>query len=64
MVFSLKKDKPVDPVLKLDDKVIEEVCAHHLLGLLFSNNMSWTRHVFNIRKKALKKFNLLKGLKF
>jgi hypothetical protein len=64
MVFSLKKDKPVHPVLKLDDKVIEEVCAHHHLGLLFSNNMSWTRHVFNIREKALKKLNLLKGLKF
>ena len=26
--------------------------------------MSWTRHVFNIREKALKKLNLLKGLKF
>ena len=44
MVFSLKKYKPVHPVFKLDNKVIEEVCAHHHLGLLFSNDMSWTRH--------------------
>ena len=63
-VFSLKRDKPNHPVLKLGDNVIKEVSIHKHLGVLFSNNMSWRSHTFNIHQKASKKLNLLKGFKF
>ena len=52
MVFSLKRNKPNHPVLKLGDNVIKEVSTHKHLGVLFSNNMSWRSHIFNIHQKA------------
>ena len=40
MTFSLKKNKPDHPILKLSEQPIDEVSCHEHLGVLLSSNMS------------------------
>ena len=64
MTFSVKKNKPDHPILKLSEQPIDEVSCHEHLGVLLSSNMSWKAHIEKIHQNASKTLNLLKGFKF
>ena len=64
MTFSLKKNKPDHPILKLSEQPIDEVSCHEHLGVLLSSNMSWKAHIEKIHQNASKTLNLLRGFKF
>ena len=49
--------------LKMDDKTIEEVNSHRLLGLNIDNNLSWSNHIFTLAKKISKKVFQLNRIK-
>lgn len=43
---------------------LDYVSTHRHLGLLFSNDLSWSQYINNIVNSAYKKLGLLKKLKF
>ena len=59
IVFSAKRDKPLQPPLILNT-IIEDVTVHEHLGLTLSSNLSRQAHILKIHQKASKKLNLLK----
>ena len=63
VVFSAKRDKPLQPPLILNNSIIEDVTVHEHPGLTLSSNLSWRAHILKIHQKASEKLNLLKPLK-
>ena len=60
-----RKQNPVpQPLLFMNNTLIQETSTHKHLGLTFSNTCNWTDHVNNICKKACIRLNLLRALKF
>ena len=51
------------PNILIDGKVVERVDHVKLLGITFSNDLTWNRHVDNIVKKAGKRIYMLYQLK-
>ena len=64
IVFSAKRDKPLQPPLILNNSIIEDVTVHEHLGLTLSSKLSWRAYILEIHQKASKKLNLLKPLKY
>ena len=50
IVFSAKREKPLQPPLILKNSIIEDVTVHEHLDLTLSSNLSWRAHI-------LKQFN-------
>ena len=64
ITFSTKHLKPIHPNLSLDNQPLREVTSHTHLGLTLLSNLSWSQHIFGMHKKASKKLNVLKSMKY
>ena len=64
LTISNKNDRHDNPTLFLNNLPIEEVSSHTYLGLTFSNNLRWNKHIDNITTKAHKRLNMMLPLKF
>ena len=64
ITFSTKHLKPTHPNLSLDNQPLREVTSHTHLGLTLIPNLSWSQHIFGMHKKASKKLNVLKSMKY
>ena len=64
VVISNKKNRLDNPTLMLNGTPIEEVSSHTYLGIEFSFDLSWNRHINNIGSKAENRLNLLRPLKY
>ena len=64
VVFSLKRNKQDHPPLFLDTKVVKDVECHINLGLTLQSNMSRINHIVKMYKKASKRSNMLKYVKY
>ena len=54
----------MNPPVFLDGQIIEEVKHHTYLGLKFSHNLRWNRHIHEIAIKAQQRLNAMQPLKF
>lgn len=64
LILSTKRTRPFHSPLFLNNDPVKEVSSHTHLGLTLSSNMSWRDHILSIHQKALKRANLVKGLKY
>ena len=64
VIFSRKSNPVVHPSLFMHDTMINETTNHKHLGLILSNNCSWTEHINSISDKAWARLNLMRTLKF
>ena len=64
VVFSLKRNKQDHLPLFLDTKVVKDVECHTHLGLTLQSNMSRRNHKVKMYKKASKRLNMLKYVKY
>ena len=62
MIFSKKLDKVEYEPLFLDGKRLERVQTHTQLGITFSEDFTWDKHIKDKCTAALKRVNLLKRL--
>ena len=64
VAFSPKPNKQDHPPLLLDTKVVKDVECHTHLGLTLQSNMSRRNHIVKMYKKASKRLNMLKYVKY
>ena len=64
VLISRKINKPNHPPLYMLDQQITEVGSHKHLGVYFSNDCSWHRHINHIKVKAWSRINVMRKLKF
>lgn len=64
LVISKKRVKTVHPLLRMGNTNIQEVSSHKHLGLVLSNDMSWSNHINLLHGKALKRLGVLRRHKF
>ena len=63
-LVSRKLIKPVHPPLFMEGSQIMEVESHKHLGIFFSNDCTWHKHIDYIKDKAWKPENAIRKLKF
>ena len=63
-VFFSTKKNIVFPCLEFQNCTLDFVSTHKHLGIIFSQDFSWTTYIDSILAKAYKKLGLLKKLKF
>lgn len=63
MVFS-SNNRARDLVFTFSDSVIEPVNSHRHLGLVFSSDCKWTKHIDTLIDRTSKQLNILRKLKF
>jgi hypothetical protein len=63
MTLSRKIDKPIHPVLRMENHPITEVNEHKHLGVTLTSNLTWTIHIDNIVTKASTVLSMLRPLK-
>ena len=61
---SRKLVKPVHPPLFMEGSQIKEVDSHKHLGIFFSQDCTWHKHIEYIKHKAWKRVNAMRKLKF
>ena len=64
LLVSLKHDSDQHPTLKLNNTDITEVENHKHLGLTFSSNLTWDKHVDEILMKAGSRIDVLSRLMY
>jgi hypothetical protein len=64
ITFSTKHNRLPQPILYLNGTALREVDSHSHLGLTFTSNFSWSKHILSIHKKASKRMNALKRVKY
>ncbi len=64
LTISNKTDSHLNPPLRLNGNVIQNVPTHTYLGLKFANNLRWNHHINDVSIKARKRLNLMIPLKF
>lgn len=64
MTISRKAIKTQHPPLLLQNQVISEASSHKHLGVVLSNDCSWSNHLEYIKNKAWTRINILRSLKF
>ena len=64
ITISRKVNKPHNPPIYMNEKLIQEVEKHKHLGLIFQEDGSWISHVNYIIEKASPRLNLMRKLKF
>ena len=63
LIISNKRDVDQSPPVFLDGHRIEEVKYHTYLGLKFSSNLRWNRHINDIALKAEQRLSAMQPLK-
>ena len=63
-IISSISNPVVHPSLYMHDTMINETINHKHLGLILSNNCSWTEHINSICDKAWERLNPMRTLKF
>ena len=63
MVFSTRDTKP-DFNFDFDGASLRDVELHKPLGVIFSNDCKWTKHIDKLMEKSSKQLNVLEKLKF
>ena len=61
---SRKLIKPIHPPLFMEGSQIMEVESHKHLGIFFSHDCTWHKHINYIKEKAWKRVNAMRKLKF
>ena len=64
VLISRKINKPNHPLLYMLDQQITEVDSNKHLGVYFSNDYSWHRHINYIKDKAWSRINIMRKIKF
>ena len=64
VVFSLKRNKQVNPPLFLNSNVVKDAESHTHLGLTLQSTMSWKNHIVQLYEKASKRLNMLKFVRY
>ena len=64
LLISRKINKPVHPSLTMLGQQINEVEFHKHLGIYFSNDGSWHKHIDYIKEKAWTIINIMRRLKY
>ena len=64
LLISRKINKPVHPSLIMLGQQIKEVEFHKHLGIYFSNDGSWHKHIDYIKEKAWTRINIMRRLKY
>jgi len=64
MLISKYIHKPDSPPLFMKNQQITEVPEHKLLGVILSNDCSWSAHIKYVTEKAWKRINVIRSLKF
>ncbi len=64
LTISNKTDSNLNPPVRLNGNIIENVPSHTYLGLKFANNLRWNHHINDVSIKARKRLNLMIPLKF
>ena len=64
LTFSNKHSPENHPTVFLNNNPLNEVCSHTPLGLCFTSNLSWFKHINTIVKRSSQRVNILKHLKF
>ena len=64
LTFSNKRSPENHPTLFLNNNPLNEVSSHTHLGLCFTNNLSWSKHINTIVTRSSQRVNILKHLKF
>ena len=64
LLFSRKLNKPQHSPLFMQNHQISEVESHKHLGLYFSNDCTWHKHINYIKEKAWFRINIMRKLKF
>ena len=52
MIISNKQDRETNRPIFFKDVQIEDVQSHTYLGLIFTSQLSWSKHIDNIEQKA------------
>ena len=64
MVVSRKVNKPIHPLLFMNNRLINKTQSHKHLGVTVFSTCLWTYHIENICEKAWVRLNLMGALKF
>ncbi len=64
MLFSKKRQPSNIPPLLLGTHILSKVNEHKHLGLLFTPNLSWTKHIAAITAKANRRLGVIKKYKY
>jgi hypothetical protein len=64
LLISKLRNSPVHPDLKLDLVTIKRVEHHKHLGITFSKDLSWGKHIEEITDKASRRLGILRTLKY
>ena len=64
MLISKYINKPDSPPLFMKNQQITEVPEHKHLGVILSNDCSWSAHIKYVTEKAWKRINVIRSLKF
>ena len=64
LLITQKNNRPLQPDLFFGNATVETKQSHKHLGLTFSSNLSWGRHIEEILVKANKRLDVLRGLKW
>ena len=62
MVFS-RRDRTLYFSFKFEDASLRDVELHKHLGVIFSNDCKWTKHIDKLIEKSSKQLNVLRKLK-
>ena len=64
LIISNKRDIHLHPPVHLDNIIVEEVKSHTYLGLQFSHDLKWKKHIDSVAIKARKRLSAMKPLKY
>lgn len=60
---SRKRRRPhVDPILKMNNELIEVVGEMKILGVIFDKKLNWKAHIDRMRARARQKLNFMKAI--
>ena len=64
LIISTTRDIHLHPPVHLDNIAVEEVKSHTYLGLHFSRDLKWKKHIDSVSLKARKRLSAMMPLKF
>ena len=64
LIISRKRNKTDHPILTMNQTQIDEVKQHKHLGIVLSDDLTWTNYIESISSKAWKRIGLLRRYKY